>query len=81
MEGPVSPAELVEILHRTMEEQGLAFGSGRAKEQEKLRADRRLREEQDVAYIASLQIDQVHFCLCILLALYFFLSRESWRSN
>ncbi|OIT04872.1 PREDICTED: plant UBX domain-containing protein 10-like [Nicotiana attenuata] len=58
LEGPVSPAELVEILQRTMEEQGLAFGSGRAKEQEKLRADRRLREEQDVAYIASLQIDQ-----------------------
>lgn len=63
MEGPVSPAELVEILQRTMEEQGLAFGSGRAREQEKLRADRRLREEQDVAYIASLQIDEVHFCL------------------
>lgn len=58
LEGPVSPAELVEILQRTMEEQGLAFGSGRAREQEKLRADRRLREEQDVAYIASLQIDE-----------------------
>ncbi|KAG5618128.1 hypothetical protein H5410_017952 [Solanum commersonii] len=58
LEGPVSPAELVEILQRTMEEQGLAFGSGRVREQEKLRADRRLREEQDVAYIASLQIDE-----------------------
>ncbi|XP_059303971.1 plant UBX domain-containing protein 10-like [Lycium ferocissimum] len=58
LEGPVSPAELVEILQRTMEEQGLAFGSGRAREQEKLRADRRLREEQDVAFIASLQIDE-----------------------
>ncbi|XP_055827970.1 plant UBX domain-containing protein 10-like [Solanum dulcamara] len=58
LEGPVSPAELVEILQRTMEEQGLAFGSGRARDQEKLRADRRLREEQDVAYVASLQIDE-----------------------
>lgn len=59
MEGPVSAGELVEILQRTMEEQGVAFGSGVAKEQQKLWADRRLREEQDVAYITSLQIDQV----------------------
>lgn len=59
MEGPVSPAELVEILQRTLEEQGLAFGSGRAKQEEKRRADRRLREEQDAAYLAALKIDQV----------------------
>ncbi|KAK4437295.1 Plant UBX domain-containing protein 10 [Sesamum alatum] len=58
MEGPVSPAELVEILQRTMEEQGVAFGSGRANQDEKRRADRRLREEQDAAYVAALQIDQ-----------------------
>ncbi|XAR67998.1 hypothetical protein NMG60_11002968 [Bertholletia excelsa] len=58
MEGPVSPAELVEILQRTMEEQGLAFGSSWAKEEEKRRADRRLREEQDAAYLASLRMDQ-----------------------
>uniref|UniRef100_A0A2N9J1H3 UBX domain-containing protein n=1 Tax=Fagus sylvatica TaxID=28930 RepID=A0A2N9J1H3_FAGSY len=59
MEGPISPAELVEILQRTMEEQGLAFGStARAQQEEKVRADRRLREEQDAAYLASLQIDK-----------------------
>ncbi|KAL3512792.1 hypothetical protein ACH5RR_025509 [Cinchona calisaya] len=58
IEGPVSPAELVEILQRTLEEQGLAFDSARAKEEDKRRADRRLREEQDVAYISALQIDQ-----------------------
>ncbi|KAK9278753.1 hypothetical protein L1049_028330 [Liquidambar formosana] len=59
MEGPISPAELVEILQRTVEEQGLAFGSGaRAKEDEKIMADRRLREEQDAAYLAALQIDK-----------------------
>lgn len=58
MEGPISPAELVEILQRTMEEKGLAFGSARAKQEEKIRADRRLREEQDAAYLASLQIDK-----------------------
>lgn len=59
MEGPISPAELVEILQRTVEEQGLAFGSARAKLEEKMIADRRLREEQDAAYMASLQIDKV----------------------
>ncbi|KAK9747876.1 hypothetical protein RND81_02G020800 [Saponaria officinalis] len=58
IEGPVSPAELVEILQRTLEEQGVAFGSSRANEDEKTRLDRRLREEQDAAYLASLKVDQ-----------------------
>ncbi|KAK7291617.1 hypothetical protein RIF29_06910 [Crotalaria pallida] len=58
LEGPISPAELVEILQRTLEEQGQAFGSAKAKQEEKIRADRRLREEQDAAYLASLQIDK-----------------------
>ncbi|XP_057952465.1 plant UBX domain-containing protein 10-like [Malania oleifera] len=72
IEGPVSPAELVEILQRTEEEQGLAFGSGRAVEEEKRRADaqraameeeqrrahRQIRAEQDAAYLAALQIDR-----------------------
>ncbi|KAF7838301.1 plant UBX domain-containing protein 10-like [Senna tora] len=66
IEGPVSASELVEILQRTMEEQGLAFGSTkskqeeefRAKQEEKIRADRRVREEQDAAYLAALQIDK-----------------------
>lgn len=49
----------MEILHRTLEEQGVAFGSAKAKQQEKIRADRRLREEQDAAYLAALQIDRV----------------------
>lgn len=59
LEVPVSPAELVEILQRTLEEQGVAFGSDRAKKEEKILADRRLREEQDAAYLAALQIDRV----------------------
>ncbi|KAK4264362.1 hypothetical protein QN277_025553 [Acacia crassicarpa] len=58
IEGPVSAAELVEVLQRTMEEQGLAFGSDRARQEEMLRADRRIREEQDAAYLASLRIDK-----------------------
>lgn len=72
MEGPTPPAELLEILERTMEEQGLAFGGprarakeesekriARAKQEEKIRADRQLRAEQDAAYLAALQIDKV----------------------
>jgi len=43
-----------------LEEQGVAFGSDRAKQEEKIRADRRLREEQDAAYLAALQIDKVY---------------------
>ncbi|KAL1333932.1 hypothetical protein AAHE18_11G140200 [Arachis hypogaea] len=58
LEGPLSAAELVEILQRTMEEQGLAFGSGKAKHESKILADRRLREEQDAAYFAALHIDK-----------------------
>ncbi|KAF4362716.1 hypothetical protein G4B88_018334 [Cannabis sativa] len=46
IEGPISPAELVEILQRTMEEQGLAFGCSKAMQQQKIRAHRRLREQQ-----------------------------------
>ncbi|KAK4479356.1 hypothetical protein RD792_014868 [Penstemon davidsonii] len=63
MEGPVSPAELVEILQSTIEQQGLAFGSGKAKQEDKRRANLRLKEEQDAAYLAALKIDQVHFQL------------------
>lgn len=62
----------MEILQRTVEEQGLAFGGTRAsreeerrrtraKEEERIRADRRLREEQDAAYLAALQIDKVGY--------------------
>ncbi|XP_010533463.1 PREDICTED: plant UBX domain-containing protein 10-like [Tarenaya hassleriana] len=58
IEGPVSPEQLVEILQRTMEEQGLSFQFGKLKEQEKITQDRRLREEQDAAYLAAIQIDR-----------------------
>lgn len=65
MEGPISPSRLIDTLQRTIEEQGLAFGSGRAKEEERRRANSRLREEQDAAYLASLQIDKVHVYLIV----------------
>lgn len=62
IEGPISPVELVGILQRTVEEQGSVFHSSRTKQQaeqnKKIIADRRLREEQDAAYLAALQIDK-----------------------
>lgn len=59
IEGPVSPEELLEILQRTMEEQGSAFRALREAEDETLRRDRQLREEQDAAYLESLKKDKV----------------------
>ncbi|ONI08295.1 hypothetical protein PRUPE_5G170100 [Prunus persica] len=58
MEGPISPTELVGILQRTVEEQGSAFRSSKVKQAEAIIADRRLREEQDAAYLAALQLDK-----------------------
>ncbi|KAJ0965206.1 hypothetical protein J5N97_026344 [Dioscorea zingiberensis] len=57
-EGPVSPEELVEILQRTIEEQGSAFRASRESEEETLRRNRRLWEEQDAAYHESLLKDK-----------------------
>ncbi|KAI7755470.1 hypothetical protein M8C21_027017 [Ambrosia artemisiifolia] len=58
LEGLVTPEELVETLQTTLEEQGYAFDSVRAKNEEKRRDDIRLRQEQDTAYAASLKADQ-----------------------
>lgn len=47
MEGPIDPAELVEILQRTMEEQGSASGTAvRGREEEHMRA--RIKEEERI---------------------------------
>lgn len=59
----MTPDELVEILQTTLEEHGSAFGNRREKEEEKKRADIRLRQEQDAAYSASLQADQVRIII------------------
>ncbi|WVZ65346.1 hypothetical protein U9M48_014726 [Paspalum notatum var. saurae] len=71
VEGPVSPSELVEILQRTIDEQGAAFRPSRpdeqaaamrssrsAEEEERRRAALQLRQEQDAAYMESLRKDQ-----------------------
>ncbi|XP_061366821.1 plant UBX domain-containing protein 10-like [Gastrolobium bilobum] len=58
LEGPLSPPELVEILQRSLGKQGMAIGSDKVQQEEKIQADRRLREEQDIEYHAALQKDQ-----------------------
>lgn len=59
VEGPVSPEELVNILQKTIKEQGSAFRALRTEEEEKRRANRQLRAEQDAAYLESLKKDKV----------------------
>ncbi|XP_020595281.1 plant UBX domain-containing protein 10-like [Phalaenopsis equestris] len=58
VEGTVSPEALVEILQRTLEEQGAAFRLSIVEEEEMIRANRELREEQDKSYLAALQKDK-----------------------
>ncbi|XP_066394528.1 plant UBX domain-containing protein 10-like [Miscanthus floridulus] len=72
VEGPVSPSELVEILQRTIDEQGAAFRPSRPvekaaaarssrsaeEEERRRRSAQRLRQEQDAAYMESLRKDQ-----------------------
>ncbi|KAG0488672.1 hypothetical protein HPP92_007483 [Vanilla planifolia] len=58
VEGPVSPEALVEILQRTLQDQGSALTLSAAEEAEKIRIDRRLRQEQDEAYLAALKKDK-----------------------
>ncbi|XP_077219187.1 plant UBX domain-containing protein 10-like isoform X1 [Tasmannia lanceolata] len=58
VEGPVSPAELVEMLQRTIEEQGFAFRTATTAESEMRGTYHQLRQEQDAAYHAALQMDK-----------------------
>lgn len=58
VEGPRSAAELVSILQKVVEEQGAVLVASRVEEEER-QMNRRLREEQDAAFRAALQADQV----------------------
>ncbi|KAK1291304.1 hypothetical protein QJS10_CPB17g00270 [Acorus calamus] len=58
VEGPVTPDQLVEVLQRTMDEHETALRRMRADDEERIREIRQLREEQDAAYLASLQADK-----------------------
>lgn len=60
VEGPRSAEELVNTLQRVVEEQGAVLVASRVEEEER-QLTRRLREEQDAAYQAALQADQVRY--------------------
>ena len=58
IEGPTSSEALIASLTRVVEEQGAMLVAARADEEERT-LNRRLREEQDAAYEASVQADRV----------------------
>ena len=58
VEGPKSPEEMLSVLNRVVEESASVLGSAR-REAEERRNNIRLREEQDAAYRAALEADQV----------------------
>lgn len=58
VEGVRSAEELLSTLQRVVEEQGSVLVASRVEEEER-QLNRRLREEQDAAYQAGLQADQV----------------------
>lgn len=58
VEGPRTAEELMSTLQRVVEEQGSVLVASRVEEEER-QLNRRLREEQDAAYQAALQADQV----------------------
>ncbi|KAJ4758667.1 FAS-associated factor 2 [Rhynchospora pubera] len=48
----------MEILHRTLDEQGSAFNAMRSEEERTRRENQQLRQEQDAAYLESLRKDK-----------------------
>lgn len=67
MEGPKSPEELLTVLQRVIEESAPVLVTARVEAEER-RNNMRLREEQDAAYRAALEADQVsafRFRICL----------------
>lgn len=58
VEGPKSPEEMITILQRVVEECTASLVAARIEAEERLN-NQRLREEQDAAYRAALEADQV----------------------
>jgi hypothetical protein len=58
VEGPKSPEQMITILQRVVEECTASLVAGRVEAEERLN-NQRLREEQDAAYRAALEADQV----------------------
>lgn len=58
VEGPKSPEEMITILQRVVEDCATSLVAARIEAEERLN-NQRLREEQDAAYRAALEADQV----------------------
>lgn len=58
VEGPKSPEEMITVLQRVVEECATSLVAARIEAEERLN-NQRLREEQDAAYRAALEADQV----------------------
>lgn len=58
VEGPKSPEEMITILQRVVEQYATSLVAARIEAEERLN-NQRLREEQDAAYRAALEADQV----------------------
>jgi hypothetical protein len=80
VEGPRSAAELVSILQRVVQEQGVALVAARVEEEER-QLNRRLREEQDAAYQAALQADQIALQFCSCCTFYMHCSQPFWGNG
>jgi hypothetical protein len=63
VEGPKSPEEMLNILQRVVEECAPTLVASRIEAEER-RNNQRLRDEQDAAYRAALEADQVFLVLC-----------------
>lgn len=66
VEGPKSPEEMLTILQKVLEESAPVLVSARIEAEER-RNNMRLREEQDAAYRAALEADQVYYSTVFLL--------------
>lgn len=58
VEGPRSPEEMLSVLNRVVEDSASVLGSARREAEERI-SNIRLREEQDAAFRAALEADQV----------------------
>ena len=65
VEGPKTPEEMIAILQRVVEDSSPVLVTARVEAEER-RTNLRLREEQDAAYRAALEADQVYFPSCCL---------------
>lgn len=78
IEGPKSSEEMLTLLQRVLEESAPTLVSARLDAEER-RTNVRLREEQDAAYRAALEADQVCYSFDLLFGLAYLSDVEVYR--